>query len=171
MDGIIRVTANERGEGAVSARELHAFLESKRRFADWIKERVRQYGFVEGRDFALASRNSEASHGGHNRIEYAITLEMAKELSMVERNEKGRRARQYFIECERRLRESARRPVADLLSDPDLIIGLATRLKDERGAREAAERAAAGQRETIAGQRAAIEEQRPRALFARAVES
>ena len=90
----------------VNARELHGFLGTKTKFADWIKNRIEQYDFVENQDFVLASENSEASlHGGHNRLDYFLSLDMAKELAMVERNEKGKQARQYFIECERKLRE------------------------------------------------------------------
>ena len=87
----------------VNARELHEFLESKRQFADWIKNRIEQYDFVENQDFTTVSKNLEK---GGRSIDYYITLDMAKELAMVERNEKGKQARQYFIECERKLRET-----------------------------------------------------------------
>jgi len=103
-ENLIRIDRTGDGRNVVSARELHTFLENGKQFADWIKNRIRQYGFVENEDFALASPNGEASHGGHNRVEYAITLDMAKELSMVERNEKGKIARKYFIACEKMLR-------------------------------------------------------------------
>ena len=87
----------------VNARELHAFLEVNTKFADWIKNRIEQYDFVENQDFLTVSKNLE--NGGRS-IEYHITLDMAKELAMVERNDKGKQARQYFIECERKLRET-----------------------------------------------------------------
>jgi len=87
----------------VSARELHEFLEVGRDFSTWIKERIKKYKFVEGEDFVLAPQNGGASWGGHNKKDYALTLNMAKELSMVENNEQGRRARKYFIECEKTL--------------------------------------------------------------------
>lgn len=94
------------GQKAVNARDLHSFLESKRQFSDWIKERINQYGFVENQDYQiLASQNNEASWGGQNKIEYALSIDMAKELSMVERSEKGKQARRYFIACEGKLRE------------------------------------------------------------------
>ena len=86
------------------ARKLHAFLKVGKRFASWIAERITEYGFVENQDFAIASQNREAkTRGGHNRKDYHLTLDTAKELSMVERNEQGRIIRRYFIECERRL--------------------------------------------------------------------
>nr|WP_314486695.1 phage antirepressor KilAC domain-containing protein [uncultured Kingella sp.] len=87
----------------VNARELHAFLENRDHFSTWIKDRISQYGFVENQDFVIASGNSEAIRGGHNRLDYFLSLDMAKELSMVERNAKGKQARQYFIDCEKRL--------------------------------------------------------------------
>lgn len=87
----------------VNARELHVFLENGDRFASWIKDRIEQYGFVENQDFATFSVDSEK---GRPRVEYAVTIDMAKELSMVERNEKGRQARRYFIECEKRAKAS-----------------------------------------------------------------
>ena len=89
----------------VNARELHAFLESKQDFSTWIKNRVGQYDFVENQDFIKLRKKMELSKTGQMGIEYYITLDMAKELAMVERNDKGKQARQYFIECERKLRE------------------------------------------------------------------
>lgn len=96
----------------VSARELHVFLANGDMFASWFKDRVRQYGFVEGEDFISVKHeanhssleNTEKPLGGRPAIEYYLTLDMAKELAMVERNEKGKQARQYFIECEKKLR-------------------------------------------------------------------
>ena len=94
----------------VNARELHAFLENRDHFSTWIKDRISQYGFVENQDFVIASGNSEAIRGGHNRLDYFLSLDMAKELSMVERNAKGKQARQYFIDCEKRLSGSLNIP-------------------------------------------------------------
>ena len=91
----------------VNARDLHVFLEVGKVFGTWINDRIQQYGFVENQDFVcfpiLGSKNLDG-RGGHNRKDYHLTLDMAKELAMVERNDKGRQARRYFIECERRLR-------------------------------------------------------------------
>ena len=83
----------------VNARELHAFLDSKQDFSTWIKARIAEYGFIENQDFVLFHNFMEK---GRPRIEYFITLDMAKELSMVERTAKGKQARQYFIDCEKR---------------------------------------------------------------------
>ena len=90
---------------AVDARELHAFLESKTKFTDWIKSRIEQYDFIEGQDYILISENSETRTGGTVTHKYVISLDMAKELSMVERNAKGKEARQYFIACEKALKK------------------------------------------------------------------
>ncbi|WP_100008877.1 antA/AntB antirepressor family protein [Escherichia coli] len=90
-----------------NARNLHAFLGVGKRFASWITERIAEYGFVENQDYMIASQIREAKgRGGHNRKEYHLTLDTAKELAMVERNEKGRQIRRYFIECEKKLRQS-----------------------------------------------------------------
>ena len=86
---------------AVNARELHAFLQSRQDFSTWIKNRIADYDFVENQDFVRFHKKMEANNA--TLIEYHITLDMAKELSMVERNEKGKQARKYFIECEKRL--------------------------------------------------------------------
>ncbi|AKG07042.1 hypothetical protein AAX05_01270 [Moraxella bovoculi] len=88
----------------VNARELHKALNNKRRFADWIKDRINDYGFVQNVDYVLISQNCETKGRGGDRrsIDYHITLDMAKELSMVEKTEKGRQARRYFIDCEKR---------------------------------------------------------------------
>lgn len=82
-----------------NARELHKFIESKREFATWITNRIQKYGFVENVDYLKTSRKV----GNATAYDYHITLDMAKELCMVENNEKGREARRYFIECEKNL--------------------------------------------------------------------
>ena len=98
-------TINGEVQQTVNARELHAFLQSKQDFSTWIKNRIEKYDFVENQDFAVSHKKMENPQGGRPAIEYYITLDMAKELAMVERNDKGKQARQYFIECERKLRE------------------------------------------------------------------
>jgi anti-repressor protein len=104
---------NEQTLDTVNARELHTFLEVGRYFANWIKVRIDKYGFVEGEDFTVISRlpNSASGNRGATK-EYFITLDMAKELAMVERNEKGKQARRYFIDCEKQLNEQKQLPAA-----------------------------------------------------------
>ncbi len=91
----------------INARELHHFLEIGKRFSDWIKSRIKEYSFVENQDFIAISQKREIGTG-RGKVEYHITLDMGKELSMVERSEKGQQARKYFIECEKRLLRSMR---------------------------------------------------------------
>lgn len=100
MEEIIKITEKD-GQKAVNARELHEFLGNKREFATWIKQRIEQYGFVENQDYEVFDNSVKNSQGGRPSIEYALSIDMAKELSMVENNEKGRMARKYFIECEK----------------------------------------------------------------------
>jgi len=106
VKALIRITQAPIGSTTVqtvNARDLHAFLGVETQFKDWIARRIEEYGFEDGKDFC--SFLSESS-GGRPRKEYAVTLDMAKELSMVERNAKGKQARQYFIECERQARQA-----------------------------------------------------------------
>ena len=85
----------------VSARDLHAFLEVKSRFNDWIANRIKDFDFVENQDYLTLTKKIVS---GCLAKEYILTLNMAKELSMVERNEKGKQARHYFIQCEKQLK-------------------------------------------------------------------
>lgn len=91
----------------VNARELHAFLKVGRDFSNWIKDRIAEYNFIEGVDYVVFAKFGENPNGGRPSKEYFIVLDMAKELSMVERNDEGRRARRYFIDCETLLAEVA----------------------------------------------------------------
>lgn len=112
MQELIKIK-NENGKQLVSARELHEFLEVGRDFTTWIKSRINKYDFTENTDFTvvnIAHQNGGASHGGQNKVDYAISVSMAKELSMVENNDKGRLARRYFIECEKVLKENVQVP-------------------------------------------------------------
>ena len=92
-----------RAQQLCDARDLHAFLGVGRFFRHWIKERIDQYGFVEGEDFLPFLAKST---GGRPATEYHLTIDMAKELAMVENNEQGRHVRRYFIAMEREARES-----------------------------------------------------------------
>jgi len=78
----------------VNARDLHAFLEVGKDFSTWFKDRIQQYEFLENQDFVIFPETGEKSGRGRPTIDYALTLDMAKELSMVERNDKGKQARQ-----------------------------------------------------------------------------
>lgn len=89
------------GQKLVNARELHQFLESKQQFTDWIKNRIEKYGFIEGEDYTSFHKIMKRENGASTKKEYGLTLDTAKEISMVENNEKGKEARRYFIKMER----------------------------------------------------------------------
>lgn len=89
----------------VNARDLHTFLGSKQDFSTWIKSRLSQYDFTEGVDFVTVHKNVDG--GKFAAIEYHITIPTGKEISMVERNTKGKEARAYFIACEAQLKSQA----------------------------------------------------------------
>ena len=82
------------------ARALHAFMQVKRDFATWVKARIKKYGFIAGIDYVEVFPKSGENLGGRPSIDYRLTLDMAKELAMVENNDMGRQARRYFIACE-----------------------------------------------------------------------
>ncbi|MBY3714654.1 antA/AntB antirepressor family protein [Escherichia coli] len=105
----------------VNARDLHTFLGVGKRFASWITERIAEYGFVENQDYILVSPNREIKgRGGDRRSkDYHLTLDTAKELAMVEHNEKGRQIRRYFIECEKKLRSMQ---PAQQFTDEEIIL-------------------------------------------------
>lgn len=86
----------------VNARDLHSFLQVGKVFAAWIQERIGKYEFIENEDFTVFSKSGKNPKGGRSSIEYHLALDMAKELSMVENNDKGREARRYFIAMEKK---------------------------------------------------------------------
>lgn len=93
----------ENGKSVVSARMLHNFLEVKTGFTDWCK-RMFEYGFEENQDYVILLKNGENKVSKSNPIDYALSIDCAKEISMIQRTEKGKQARQYFIECEKQLK-------------------------------------------------------------------
>ncbi|MEF4117682.1 antA/AntB antirepressor family protein [Escherichia coli] len=115
----------------VNARDLHTFLDVGKRFASWIVERIAEYGFVENQDFMIISQAREKIGRGRPAKDYHLTLDTAKELAMVERNEKGRQVRRYFIECEKRLRQQETK-VEKVLSGFMPAIMEAIKLEDKK---------------------------------------
>lgn len=105
----------------VDGRTLHAFLQVRRDFTNWIRARIEQYGFVEDRDFVCSPVPASKGRGGSNRRGYHLTLDMAKELAMVERTERGKQARTYFIECERQVRTALAASSERDLADPEIL--------------------------------------------------
>ena len=101
MDKELIKISEENGIKTVSARTLHEKLEVKTEFAHWFT-RMCEYGFEEGIDFTVV-KNDRGGKGYFASIEYYISLDMAKEICMLQRSEIGQRFRQYFIECEKKL--------------------------------------------------------------------
>lgn len=96
MNELIKIN----NENKVDGRSLHEFLQVGTAYKDWFPRMV-EYGFVEGVDFC--SKMSEST-GGRPAINHDLTIDMAKEISMIQRTPRGKQARLYFIECEKRLR-------------------------------------------------------------------
>ena len=97
MNELLRIKVNDNQEQIVSGRELHMFMGIETRYDTWFN-RMLQYGFEEGKDFC--SKMSEST-GGRPSTDHLMKIDMAKELCMLARNEKGKQARQYFLEVER----------------------------------------------------------------------
>ena len=106
MTNIIKITKNEIGNAelnSVNARDIHNYLQVKTRFNDWINRAITKYDFKENIDFySFLSKTS-----GRPEKEYIVTMDMAKELAMLENNPKGRETRKYFINCEKELQKSS----------------------------------------------------------------
>ena len=104
MKELIKVTTNEEGKRLVSARELHEFLGINTRYNDWFK-RMCSYGFEENSDFTPLTQKRVTAQGNEvTQLDHIITIDMAKEISMIQRTDKGKEARKYFIECEKKLK-------------------------------------------------------------------
>ena len=114
---LIKVTTNEQGQKLVSARELHEVLESKERFSKWF-ERMLSYGFTSGQEYT----SYQMVHPQNKQMitDYALTLDMAKHIAMVQRTEVGMKVRNYFIECEK----MAHNPYANLSPELQMLIKL-----------------------------------------------
>lgn len=108
---IVPIYESETKAKLINARELHIALGSKRQFADWIKQRIKKYEFVENEDF-ITFHNFVKREGnlGSKVIEYYLTIDTAKEICMIENNHTGRKIRKYFIETEKRYREIIEKP-------------------------------------------------------------
>ena len=113
----------------VSAKELHTFLGTETDFSHWIK-RMLEYWFADGVDFTTFLTEST---GGRPVKDYALTIETAKEIAMIQRTEIGKKVREYFIECERQLKI---KKISDRILTPDVLINLATQLKGEMARNE-----------------------------------
>lgn len=109
MKELIKVTKNEQGISVVSGRDLHEFLGINTEYKKWFN-RMTEYGFVENTDFVRVAQKCHTPGGMQNITDHAITLDMAKEISMIQRTDKGKQARQYFIAVEKEFRKQYELP-------------------------------------------------------------
>lgn len=114
MNDLIKINFDN-DRATLSARELHEFLEVKEAYTEWF-DRMAEYGFTNGSDFIGFYREST---GGRPSTDHEITIDMAKELCMIQRTEKGKQARQYFIQVEKEY------------NTPEKIMARALRIADE----------------------------------------
>lgn len=117
---------NGETQRTVNARDLYAFLESERQFSNWITYQIEAFGFTQGIDYLVKNNfvlDATAFGGKRKTIDYYLTIDMAKELAMVERSAKGKEARLYFIECERIAKQQMQS-----LSPAELILAQAQQL-------------------------------------------
>ena len=140
MNELINVTLNEDQEPVVSGRQLHQALGVKTPYSMWF-DRMIEYGFKENQDFLLNNFVKQTGRGGHNKIDHVLKLDMAKEIAMIQRTDKGKEVRQYFIQVEKDF------------NSPEKIMARALKIADRK----------------IIKLEATIEEQRPKVIFANAV--
>ena len=112
-EGIVPIYENDTKEKLINARELFYKLrgeDTKTKFSDWIKQRIEKYEFIENEEFIKIRNFTKIGNLKRPQIDYYLTIDMAKELCMVENNETGRKIRRYFIEVEKRYREIINTP-------------------------------------------------------------
>ncbi len=100
MNEIVKITYDNNDRITVLGRELHRMLEVKDHYTDWFK-RMCEYGFTKDVDFVSLSEKSEKPQGGRPLTDHQLTIDMAKEIAMLQRTEKGKQVRQYFIQLEK----------------------------------------------------------------------
>ena len=137
MNKLINVTLNENQEPVVSGRQLHKVLNVNSNYTTWF-ERMTEYGFTESQDFLP---HLEKSTGGRPKQDHVLKLDMAKEIAMIQRTDKGKEVRQYFIQVEKDF------------NSPEKIMARALKIADRK----------------IIKLEATIEEQKPKVIFANAV--
>ena len=141
MNELIEVTLNDNHEPVISGRQLHEALGVNSNYTTWF-DRMTDYGFTENQDYVLLSNfGNQTGRGGHNRVDHIIKLDMAKEIAMIQRTERGKQVRQYFIQVEKDF------------NSPEKIMARALLMVDQK----------------VHKLEAKIEADRPKVLFAEAV--
>ena len=122
MNELIKIENQRVGDGppvqTVNARDLHAFLEVKKDFSDWIKKQIERARLLEGRDYIIFPQKGENTGRGRSSLEYYLTIEAAKHIAMMSGCDKGFEVRNYFLECER---IAKRPPVAIDLNNREFL--------------------------------------------------
>ena len=149
MKELIKIDINENQEPVVNGRELYEALGIKTPYTQWF-DRMKEYGFTENVDFISLSQNCEKPQGGRPELNHAIKLDMAKEIAMIQRNEKGKEVRQYFIQVEKDF------------NSPEKIMARALMLADKQIKTLQLENEE---------QKKTLEKQKPKVLFADSVET
>lgn len=116
MDELIPTQQNDNGEILVTGRDLHEFLEVNSNYTTWMNRMI-EYGFFDGLDFIP---KMEESSGGRPSVNHHIKIDMAKEISMLQRTEKGKQARQYFIHVEK------------MWNSPEMIVKRAMEIQEQK---------------------------------------
>lgn len=119
MTELIQISTNQDGRPAVSGRELHEFLGVKKDFTDWAKIQVERASLIEGQDYEVFLLKGVNPHGGRPSVDYIFSIAASKEICMMSGCERGKQARQHFIECERKLQTFQKAPTA--ITGNDLI--------------------------------------------------
>lgn len=141
MNNLINVTLNENQEPVVSGRQLHQALGVKTRYNDWFNRMI-DYGFAENKDYlAITQKRVTAQNNETTFNDHVLKLDMAKEIAMIQRTDKGKEIRQYFIQVEKDF------------NSPEKIMARALKIADRK----------------IIKLEATIEEQKPKVIFANAV--
>ena len=141
MNELIEITLNDNHEPVVSGRQLHEALGVNSNYTTWF-DRMTDYGFTLNQDYVLLSNfGNQTGRGGHNRVDHIIKLDMAKEIAMIQRTERGKQVRQYFIQVEKDF------------NSPEKIMARALLMADKK----------------VHQLEAKIEADRPKVLFAEAV--
>lgn len=128
---LIPVTTDEQGNTVVSGRDLHEFLEVGTQYTKWL-DRMVDYGFVEGSDYVAISQKRLTAQGNETTYtDHAMTLDMAKEISMIQRTERGKQARQYFIEVEKRYKQQSNLRMPETPMEIMSVVGKITEQQDK----------------------------------------
>lgn len=128
-NAIAPIFDNENGEVRISGRQLHMFLEVQTPYAKWF-DRMTEYGFTEGTDFWTNLSKTSSELGGRPATDHLMTLSMAKELAMLQRTDKGKVARRYFIRIEEEWNSPEKVMARALLFSKKMLDGVQAQLAD-----------------------------------------